>query len=497
MLQGTRTKGDFPPAAGSPTGSTWRRPQAKLPSSGFLSVRPLALDPRGPMTARGESKTEVWKGSMEKVESAPESPRLARFARDSSRKGAPALERAWNALTRDGLPLIETVPRAKSESLVTFVWRPKERVSTASVYTWVVPYSPEGTALRPLGRTGVWYRSYRLSNRTRASYGFAGRLLPALTDPGPAWGRYFKSLGADPLNPRQVRVGPSSFLSETALPGAPAQPWSSHDEPLGWREERRSFRSRLLRNTRTVWVDLPPRFRAGRRSYNLLIVFDGPAYQDPIPTRRIVGNLVAAGRIGPTVVVLVDNAPGARDRDLGQNPAFPKFLAQELLPWLRRLYRVRAEPTRIVLAGSSMGGVAAVYAAYRYPGRFGAVLAQSGAFLAPIMGGTAEGPTLMERLARAPPRPTRFYLDAGTHETIVPPREVGSLLGGARHMRDVLVSRGYQLRYAEFEGGHDYACWRGTLADGLLFLLGTKRAQSSPPSMRPRRVRRAPGPARR
>jgi enterochelin esterase-like enzyme len=412
---------------------------------------------------------------MESAKPASESPRLAHFARDAGGRGASAAERAWNALTQDGVPIIENVARVKSERLVTFVWRPPGRVSAASVFTGVVPYTPEGTALRPLGRTGVWYRSYRLSNRTRASYGFAARPLPALTDPGIVWGRYVRSLGPDPLNPRRIRFGPGLFLSETAFPGAPAQPWSSHDEPSGWSEDHHSFRSRFLENSRRVWVDLPPGFQEGHRPYNLLVVLDGPAYQDPIPARRIVGNLMAAGRIERTVVVLVDNARGARDRDLGQNPAFPMFLARELLPWLRRRYQVRAEPARTVLAGSSLGGVAAVYAAFRYPRRFGLVLAQSGAFLAPIMGGRAEGPSLMERFARAPRHPIRFYLDAGTHETVVPPGGVGSLLGGVRHMRDVLVSRGYPVEYAEFAGGHDYACWRGTFADGLIFLLGTKR----------------------
>ena len=41
-----------------------------------------------------------------------------------------------------------------------------------------------------------------------------------------------------------------------------------------------------------------------------------------------------------------------------------------------------------------------------------------------------------------------------------------------RHMRDVLRAKSYSVTYRELYSGHDYASWRGTLADGLMALIG-------------------------
>ncbi|MGD1099851.1 MAG: alpha/beta hydrolase-fold protein [Thermoplasmata archaeon] len=191
-----------------------------------------------------------------------------------------------------------------------------------------------------------------------------------------------------------------------------------------------------------------------------------------MPTPRIVENLVAAGRIRPTVVVLVGNVPHSRAKELGGNPAFVAFVARELLPWLRRRYGLSTEPSRTVLAGSSLGGVASACAALQYPRLFGNVLGQSGAFIHPVPLGRKSSSTLMEQYAHAPRVPIRFYLDAGTHESETIPEMAESLLGSVRHLRDVLEARGYAVTYAEFEGGHDCVCWIGTLADGFVHLLG-------------------------
>jgi hypothetical protein len=41
----------------------------------------------------------------------------------------------------------------------------------------------------------------------------------------------------------------------------------------------------------------------------------------------------------------------------------------------------------------------------------------------------------------------------------------------------VLLAKGYEVHFQKFAGGPDYLSWRGTLADGLITLMGNARTK--------------------
>jgi len=183
-------------------------------------------------------------------------------------------------------------------------------------------------------------------------------------------------------------------------------------------------------------------------------------------------NLIAAGAIPPLVAVMVSHiSHAAREREMTCNPAFAEFLAQELIPWVRREYHVTTDAARTVLCGTSAGGLAAVHAGLLHPEIFGKILSQSGAFWWSPAGET-EPEWLNRQFAASPRLPLAFYLEAGLLEDAGAGVAPTTLLGANRRLRDILRGKGYPVHYAEFSGGHVFVCWQGSLADGLLALIG-------------------------
>jgi enterochelin esterase family protein len=218
----------------------------------------------------------------------------------------------------------------------------------------------------------------------------------------------------------------------------------------------------------------------------LLLLFDEPQYLTIIGAPITLDNLIAAGRIPPLVAVLISTIdPSTRSRELACNPAFADFLDEELLPWVRQRYHVTSEARDVTVGGASYGGLAAVYASLRHPESFGNVLCQSGSFWWAPVGdsgelsiryGDREPNWLARQFITASKHPQRFFIEAGLFENDVWGTG-GRILETSRQMRDVLRARGYEVHYQEFAGGHNLLNWRGSLADGLLALLGVAPEQ--------------------
>lgn len=231
---------------------------------------------------------------------------------------------------------------------------------------------------------------------------------------------------------------------------------------------------------RRVWVYTPPDYnQKSSAPYRLLICFDGLTYTSEIPLPTILDNLLAAGKIWPTVAVMVDNEE-ARLEDLANRQSFANFMGNELLPWVRNNYRVATEADKTILCGYSAGGLAAAYVAWKRPNLFGNVLSQSGAFWRGNEGGMNDTEWLTEQFKNSPKLNIRFYIEVGALET-------GKTAGGTifieanRHLNQVLQAKGYDVRYLEVEGArHEPAHWRSQLAKGIIYLSGRVQQTGAP-----------------
>jgi enterochelin esterase-like enzyme len=404
-------------------------------------------------------------------------------------RGETSTDAFWKARAAAGTPIVEPVDKEPQRVLVTFLWRGTPSTRNVAVVGSFGARPIGDAAMTRLGTSDVWYLTLRLPAGAR----FAYRLSPndPMTFDPPRSAQRMASVQSDPLNPNRWQCSAEASRYECSsmvqLPGAPPQPWivKNTSTPAGSVDKHR-IKSQLLGNERSISVYTPANYRAGGTPYSLLVLFDESAYLDAVPTPVILDNLIAAQKIPPTVAVLIANpSQETRSKELPPNPTFAEFLATELVPWVRARYTVTTDPSQTVIAGSSFGGIAATYAGLRHPELFGNVLCQSGSFwwapdhdLSQNADATTETGWLAREFIRSPKLPLRFWMDAGVFE-VDASGTGGAILEPSRHMRDVLIAKGYEVHYRQYASGHDYLNWRGTLAEGLLALVGTERLTPS------------------
>lgn len=266
----------------------------------------------------------------------------------------------------------------------------------------------------------------------------------------------------DPKNPQRSTApfGPNSVASG---PEYREPDWLDDQSPRG-RVELFPVQSRVWDMLKNHQLYVPHK-HDNKSALPLLIVHDGPEYVQYAGLDRCLDFLIATGRIPPILALL--HQPHSRNEEYVDNASHFEHVFEEVLPQL-----TDSHPFNHVYAGgASLGGVAALLAAFRNPGAIEGLMLQSGSLVFELGGPFKRGPVLkpvteaLPLVLRDPGSlPENLVLSCGTYDGLVEDHRI--LIPKLRHSRP-------NLKYAEINAGHHWRCWRDRLESDLFALLGS------------------------
>lgn len=198
----------------------------------------------------------------------------------------------------------------------------------------------------------------------------------------------------------------------------------------------------------------------------LLIVHDGPEYDERAKLARYVRALMGRGAVQPFRLALLP--PGNRNEWYSASASYGRSLCRRIIPAIADELGVVGKP---VAMGASLGALAMLQAQRAWPGTFGGLFLQSGSFFVPRLDRHESGFPRYGRIVRF----VRSVLRTTAYEDPIP---VTMSCGAAeenvhnnRLMAGALAAQGYEVEFAEVSGGHDWAAWRGAFEPHLRSLL--------------------------
>lgn len=191
-----------------------------------------------------------------------------------------------------------------------------------------------------------------------------------------------------------------------------------------------------LNRVTDVSIYFPPYYEENtQQSYPVLYMFDGQnifddstAYGDEWHVDESLENLMLKGELNEFIVVAIANGPRrwneynpwnykSRDtqiEEIGEGNKTITFIKDSLKPFIDKNYRTKEESTSTGLAGSSLGGLMALYGAMEYSDIFGFVAAFSPALAVENMAGNN---VLFEALKNKKKMDSvKIYVDMGKDE---------------------------------------------------------------------------------
>jgi enterochelin esterase-like enzyme len=246
--------------------------------------------------------------------------------------------------------------------------------------------------------------------------------------------------------------------------------------------------SRALGRDMRVAILLPARLEPSTR-YPVVYLFHGYGADETswlrgdgggIGVEGIVADLVATGRIPQLVIVSaeIDNSYGVDSPpsdDRFTHGAYERYIIDDLIPGIESRYPVATDPAKRFIAGYSMGGFAALHAAFRHPAMFAGVAGLSPAVFRGVIPDRAW--LYPDPAARAANDPLRLAATADVTGMRVflgyGSADYPWIVVATRDLADRLAARGVAARPVSVSGGHETRTWRALAAPMLVSLLGS------------------------
>lgn len=251
------------------------------------------------------------------------------------------------------------------------------------------------------------------------------------------------------------------------------------------------FTSRTFRNKRLLRVWLPPDYDDAQnhmRQYPVLYLNDGQNLFDRATAfagvewqvDEAADRLIRENIIPPLIIVGIDNAAKDRFREYmpyrslqpmmlrAEGKRYPRFLIDEVMPFIDSRYRVAIGAENTGLGGSSLGALIALYTAMERPGLFGKLLVESPSLW-------AFNRQLIKESRAIRHWPDRIFLAVGTAEAGRPDKNQ-SVVDDVREFAGILRRAGVneeRLRTMVEEGArHSESDWARRFPEALRFLFG-------------------------
>jgi enterochelin esterase family protein len=360
-----------------------------------------------------------------------------------TRNGPPSAEAVEAFLGGNRFPLVDP-------GRVTFVYRGE--ADEVILRRWISGFDT-ALPMQRLDGTDLWALTMDLPERSRFEYKFE----VVRGDQ--------RELVLDGLNPVTAE-DPFGANSVCQGHGYERPKWTLPDpEARGGDLARMRVDSKAFGGRRELQVYLPARFKRTRR-YPLLIVHDGQDYLRYAELKTVLDNLIHRLEI-PALIAALTQSPDRLVEYTGDD-RHARFVAEEVLPAVARRFPLVDERQARGLMGASLGGVASLHAASRYPELFGALLLQSGSFAFSDLGHHKRGPVFdpvvrfVNAYRKNPfPLAEKIYLSCGIYE---------SLIYENRSIVPLLQAQGMQLNFDEARDAHNWENWRDRLRSALTWL---------------------------